>query len=369
MSNNTQISKIMQALITKKEVEMITAKYNYNDTGRKLTVYVLFQYFFLAAILESRSFRELSVQGQYYGLPKVDYSTLSKKSSEVPSEIFQEIFQHIFNRCNRKQKRKVRNKCGRVLKIIDSTRIIKHENTWKWAKYTGKKSGIKFHVAYFSDSGVPSQVITSPINTGDSTVMEKFTEPDTLLICDRGYLNIEKMSNFDSDKQEFIIRIREGINQLNSIDFDIPHDDKYQDHLCTLGKCKSIKKEYRDHQFRVINFYTEDNELVSLCTNIIDLSADEVADVYRKRWTIETFFRELKQNFTIKAIFGKSQNAAFSQGIIAFICFLISYCFYTSWKKKYDCNDTFISFLRKLRYKSLHCHYRTFSWILKDIFS
>lgn len=369
MSNNTQISQIMQGLIKKEIVENICEKYNYKDTGRKLTVYVLFQYFILAALIESKSFRELSLQGEYYGLPKVDYSTLSKKASEINYKIFAEIFIYIFNKCNRNHKRKIRSKCGRILKIIDSTRIIKHESNWKWAKYLGEKSGIKFHVAYLPESGVPCQIESSTINTGDSTVMEKFAENDTLLICDRGYLNIEKMSNFDCSGQEFIIRMREGINQLNTIDFDIAHDKKYQDYLCNLGKCRSIKSEYRNHQFRVINFYSDDNELVCLCTNIVDLSADEIADVYRQRWTIESFFRELKQNFTIKSIFGKSQNSAFSQGIVAFICYLATFSIYTSWNKLRLSPTNFLSFLRKLRYKSLNCHCKTFLAILKSIFS
>lgn len=369
MSNYIQVQKILQGIISKTEFENICQKFQYEDTARKLTAYVLFQYFLLSALLESKSFRELSFRGTNYGLPKVDYSTLSKKATAIPFEIYSAVFQSVFESCNRSQKRKIRNKYGRILKIIDSTRIIKDESQWSWAQYKDRKSGLKFHTAYLPDAGLPSQIVTSPICTGDSVVMEKFVENDTLLVFDRGYLNIEKMCKFDYIGQEFIVRMREGVNQLHEIDFDIAHDEKYQDHLCTLGKCRSIKSEYRNHQFRVINFYTDENKLISLCTNIMDLSADEIADIYRQRWGIECFFREFKQHFTIKAIFGKSPNSAFSQGIIAFICYLFTHCLYLAWKEFCPCKDTFLTFLRKLCYADLGCSLRNFCALFKAVFS
>jgi len=65
--------------------------------------------------------------------------------------------------------------------------------------------------------------------------------------------------------------------------------------------------------------------MVTLCTNIVDLYSEEIADLYRLRWSIETFFKTLKPNFQIKNIFGTSRNAVFSQAIIAFlVCVVIS---------------------------------------------
>lgn len=369
MNKNKSFEKILQEIITDEEIERISKKYGYIEKGRKMLVKTLFQYFLLSAFLETKSMRELHKQGSMYGLPAVDYSTISKKAKEVPFMIFIELFYIIFSNCNQQNKRKIRSKCGRILKIIDSTRIIESKSKWDWGFYKEDKSGIKFHVAYLPDSGVPEQIIATPINIGDSTLLDKFDEPDTLLLCDRGYLNIGKMCEFDYKGQEFIIRMREGINQLNCIDFDIAHSTKYSDMLCTLGKDRSIKSEYRNHQFRVINFKTDAGDLVSLCTNIMDLSADEIADLYKRRWEIEVFFKELKQNFTIKTIFGKSQNSAFSQGVIAFICYMILSCLYHSLEYSKAKSSPFLIFLRDFRYNCLLCHGNKFNAVFRSLFS
>lgn len=369
MKKNKPILRILQEIISEKELAEIVAKYNYQDVGRKMTVMQLLRYFLLAAMLQSKSFREVAIQGQFYNLEKVDYSTLSKKATAVPFMIFIDLFNLLFSRSNRENKRKLRSKCGRIIKIIDSTRIIAAKSKWDWGRYENQKSGIKFHIGYMAESGVPRQIEPSAINVGDSVLLDKFSENDTLLLCDRGYLNIEKMCRFDYSGQEFIIRIREGINQLKQIEFDIAHDSKYQDHLCTLGKDRVLKKEWRGHQFRVINFFSDDGELVSLCTNVMDLSADEIADTYKIRWNIETFFRELKQNFNIKTIFGKSKNSAFSQGIIAFISYFLLFTLYTSLAKFLTAKDTFLSFLRHLRCDLLPCDFHTFYAIFHAVFA
>lgn len=369
MEKYKPIARILQEVISEEELERLVEKHHYKETGRKMTVKVLLQYFMLGAMVESRSFRELSIQGREYKLRKVDYSTLSKKAAEVPYEIYLDLFDVLFNKSNRNNQRKIRSKYGRILKIIDSTRIIAAQSKWIWGSYKNRRSGIKLHVSYLPGSGLPSQIKASPIKVGDSLLLDKFSENDTLLLCDRGYLNIKKMCEFDYAGQEFIIRMREGINQLHQIDFDIAHSPKYQDHLCTLGKDWRIKKEHLSHQFRVINFHNQNGEFVSLCTNVMDLSADQIADIYRIRWQIESFFRALKQNFTIKSIFGRSQNSAFSQAIIAFIAFLFLFTLYSCLSPFSPANCSFLSFLRLLRSHFIPCSSSRFYASLRRLLS
>ena len=84
--------------------------------------------------------------------------------------------------------------------------------------------------------------------------------------------------------------------------------------------------------------------------NIVDLYSEEIADLYRLRWSIEVFFKTLKQNFQIKNIFGTSRNAVFSQAIIAFLtCVVISALYSFSVEHSlFPCRKSihFIDFLR-----------------------
>jgi hypothetical protein len=74
----------------------------------------------------------------------------------------------------------------------------------------------------------------------------------------------------------------------------------------TTPKSKKIYPE----KLRLVKFYDDVNdELLVFLTNNFDVSALEVANLYRNRWQIEIFFRWIKQNLTVKKLWGHSVNA------------------------------------------------------------
>ena len=142
MKEFTPILKILQAVITDDELNNILNTLGYQDKGRILTVGVFFRYLLLSAILKSDGYRELHTQGVQYGLPKVDYSTLSKKAKEIPFEIFLYICNHILAKSNRTTRRKMDPVISRMVAAIDSTCITAHKNKLPWAPYLKESSGM-----------------------------------------------------------------------------------------------------------------------------------------------------------------------------------------------------------------------------------
>jgi hypothetical protein len=356
MNNNTPKNKILQEVISEKEIKEITTKYGYCDTGRKLTVYRLCQYYMVSAMEESKSQRELATQGKSHGLVKVDHTSLSKKSKEVPYEIYLELCGNIIAKSNRSVRRKVSREYNRIVKAIDSTRIIEPSNKWEWASYKQGHSGIKLHVSHLPESGLPSEIFVSEINVSDSSELTNFGDSEACLLADRGFMSIQKMCELDNRGQEFVVRMLNHTNILNTIDFDPSTPAGYTDVLCTLGKCRSIPAQYRNHQFRVVSFDGSNGETVTLCTNIVDLYSTEIADLYRLRWSIETFFKTFKQNFQVKRLFGTSRNAVFSQAIIAFLVSTVFAVIFASAKHKnlLPANFSFVHFVRLFKFNDLH---------------
>lgn len=368
MSKCTPISMILQEAICDEAIQSCIEQYNvqqrtmerhkaesdgmypeYHDTGRIMTVCLLFRYFLLSAILKSDSFRELQLQGEQYSLARVDYSTISKKAKAVPFQIYLTLCNQVLEKTNRLVRRKMKPTWERLTAAIDSTCITAHKTKLPWAPYLRESSGIKYHVKFELDSRLPTQVVTSPIQTPDSEKLLSFGDQESILICDRGYRSVEKMCKLDQKQQRFIIRLKDNISLRNQIPFDMPHDEAYTDILCTLGKDRALKKEYRERQFRVICFPGSNGKPVMLCTNVLDLPTETIAQMYRKRWRIECFFRQLKQNFSIKKIFGTTENAAYSQGLIAFIAYVLTYCPFTNLVENLKFTNTFSNFLRLLR--------------------
>lgn len=349
MKNNNTIQKILQEVISEKEIMEFGEKYNYEEVGRKLTAYGLMQYFMGSSIMKIKSYRELAETSTTLGLIKVDYSELSLKAKQVPYEIYLEACKEIFAKFNRDKRRDLTKEYNRVISAIDSTRVVAKTGKFDWAMYKEGQSGIKIHVAYMPQTKMPLKIVPTEINVQDMERIQDFYDRGMCLVADRGYINVRKMCEMDYVGQEFVIRIRNDMNILNKIPFDLPHDSsKYEDCLCTVSNDRAIKAIYRHHQFRTISFLGDNGQKVVLCTNIVDLTADEIADLYRLRWSIETFFKLMKQFLSLSKIFGSSRNAAFSQVIIAFIVYIFLYA-------AFDANSqyhSFVSFLRAIIFNS-----------------
>lgn len=75
---------------------------------------------------------------------------------------------------------------------------------------------------------------------------------------------------------------------------------------------------------RIIQVIDSSNgELFYIVTNYFDLTAEEIAQIYRLRWNIETFFKWIKQHLKIKKLFGTSFNAVLNQIYSALILFCL----------------------------------------------
>ena len=91
--------------------------------------------------------------------------------------------------------------------------------------------------------------------------------------------------------------------------------------ICLKGH-KSIK--LYPENLRLVGLYDSDkSEIIEFLTNNFEISAFEVAILYRNRWKIETFFKFIKQNLTIKKLWGHSENAVKIHIWVAIITYLL----------------------------------------------
>lgn len=60
-----------------------------------------------------------------------------------------------------------------------------------------------------------------------------------------------------------------------------------------------------------------------MVTNLRNVTAEEVANMYKSRWSIETFFRWIKQNLNVPTLFGTTENAVFNQLFAALIAYFV----------------------------------------------
>ena len=127
------------------------------------------------------------------------------------------------------------------------------------------------------------------------------------------------------------------------------------DFTCIIGTTqKQTKKRHR-----VVEFVDYEGELVRVVTNLRDVTAEEIAGMYKERWAIESFFRWIKQNLNVPVLFGTTENAVYSQLFAALIAYVLLKFLQTEGHKKKNCKRlSFAGFTRQLLCDTLPIEWR-----------
>lgn len=352
MKKNNTILESLQILLTPEEVETVAKTFGYTIKSRKMTVYNLLEYFIVSSVEQSKSYRETVTYAKRYELESVHYSELSKKAGTVPYGIFKNIFHLLLEKCNRQCRRKL--KIIKNILAVDSTTITTSKTQLKWAGFHGQRAGIKLHVQFNVDSLMPTMVEESIARRHDSVLGDKLLAPLSIIVEDRAYGKIERFDNYATiESQTFVIRIKENLTlvQGRKLKRLVPEGTNIIDDItCQLGT-KQVRSKNR---FRVVTFHDCNNNEIRVCTNLMDVTAETIAEIYKYRWTIESFFRFIKQNLNVSRIFGTTENAVYNQLFAALIAYvLLNFLYHESSKLWIHTKLSMIEFLRSLRFNDL----------------
>ena len=156
----------------------------------------------------------------------------------------------------------------------------------------------------------------------DGPVGESLEDARFILVCDRAYFSIEKVDRYLQEKQHFVLRLKDNIqlNRKKSLKGCRTMDSNVTaDFTCTLGTTqKQTKKRHR-----VVQFTDHEGKEMRVVTSLMDITAEEIAGMYKSRWAIESFFRWIKQNLNVPVLFGTTKNAVFKQLFAALIAFVL----------------------------------------------
>ena len=79
------------------------------------------------------------------------------------------------------------------------------------------------------------------------------------------------------------------------------------------------------------------------------ITPEKIADIYKERWKVESFFRFIKQNLNVKRLFGTSENAVYNQLFIALIAYVLLHFSYVNVSQNFKfVKLSFCEFVRKL---------------------
>lgn len=145
------------------------------------------------------------------------------------------------------------------------------------------------------------------------------------IVADRFYNDFSLLNIWDSKEVHFVIRHKDNLKFSTVKELDLPqnrHQNILKDEIIVLANEKS-KQAYPSKLRRVAVWNEEHKQVVELITNQFTWSANTIGELYRSRWMVEIFFRDLKQLLHIKSFVGTSENAVMIQIWTALITILI----------------------------------------------
>ena len=265
MKQFNTISKLLTTLISPEELMAIVEKHNYIDVARTFKVENLLDFFIAAALEKWAGYRDGSEVMASIGLSPVNYSTVSKKARDVPYEIFKDLFHLLISKCNRSKRRTKVVK--QALLLVDSTTITVGKNRWSWAPFHGERSGIKLHVAFTSETGMPLEVKETGGLNHDGPAGETLANKAFILVQDRAYGKHERFDQFQETDQFFVIRLRDNVelHRPRSLQRTVLSDSNVLgDVTCQVG----TKQTRTKHRYRVVTFCDHEGHTIRIVTNV-----------------------------------------------------------------------------------------------------
>lgn len=272
----------------------------------------------------------LSDTGLLQSPSKSGMSTGNKKRNyQVFESLYYDLLSYYRQQLSRRPEYKVIEEIkNKHIKIIDATIMSVCLKLFSWAEYRTAKGGIKAHVSLDEASMLPEIINITEAKLSDRRGVDDFHYPkDTIIVDDRGYFDCKLFKIRIDNENHFVTRLKSNILYTSIRENDLPDDKDYhilKDEIITL-EGKAAKEAGIDTQElrRVAVYIAEDNRVIELITNNLQWEASTIAELYRRRWLIETFFKLIKQNLQIKTFLGTSENACKSQIFIALICYLL----------------------------------------------
>ena len=242
------------------------------------------------------------------GRKPIAKTTLATANQNRDYRIFEEFAFYMMAQAREKRSADIFKLGGQVY-AFDSTTIPLCLSVFWWAKFRKKKGGVKAHVLYDLEAQVPAFYHITTASVYDSKAMPEIPyETGAYYVFDRGYNNFGELYRIQRMESFFVVRAKSNL-QYRCVKWKrrLPKNI-LTDAEIELTVYKS-RKDYPEN-LRLVRYYDEEQgrEFMFLA-NAMDLTAQQIADLYKNRWQIELFFKWLKQHLKIKKFWGTTENA------------------------------------------------------------
>ena len=192
-----------------------------------------------------------------------------------------------------------------------------------WARFRRRKGAIKLHTLIDLRGNIPCFVLITHGKTHDVKVLDALPiEVGAFYVMDRGYLDFGRLHRFTLDLAFFVTRAKTNLDFSRRSSRRVDKTTGLRSDQTIVLNGPKTSALYPDPLRRISYCDPETAKRFVFLTNNFDLPALTIANIYKKRWQVELFFRWIKQNLGIKSFYGTSPNTVKTQVWIA-ICIYV----------------------------------------------
>jgi len=310
--------------------DRLTSKYFGNKWVKHFTCWNQLLCMVFGQLSARESLRDLIIiieahQSKSYHLgfgKNVTRSNLSKANENRDFKIFEDFANYLIVIARAKNNKEIFDIKGNIY-AFDSSTIDLCLSVFCWAHFRKTKAGIKLHTLFDVNTQIPVFIHITEANVHDVNAMDVIDyEPRAYYIFDRAYVDYERLFRITKAKAYFVVRAKSNVKfkRMYSQKVDKSTGIKYDQ----IGRVEGYytSKAYPKKIRKVKFFDIENKKMLIFLTNNFELSAEDIALLYKQRWQVELFFKWIKQHLKVKTFWGTTENAVRIQINVA----IITYC-------------------------------------------
>ncbi len=328
-------------------------QFNADFSAKKLHAIIFFKLFLFSWAFDKKSlslrtiaensksltFKELA---QLDGNFSAEKSSLGERLEHIPYQLFQILFEQIAQKAftlskNQLSSNKKLTELINQSRILDSTVITLSSKLLKVGYQINKgQLSLKASIAIQGKQiPIKALVLTDKKYSSEDKALPKlfdFSKKNIIYIFDRGIQRLQTYVDIVDSENHFVSRLKAknyNVVKINSLPKNKETDKLtiIKDEFIVLDK---IEKENNNKKqtFRLVTAISKkDNKQFQFITDLTDLSVIEITELYRYRWSIEVFFKFLKQELNLENLLSYNENGIKVHVYLTLIAFLLTWIF------------------------------------------
>lgn len=214
-----------------------------------------------------------------------------------------------------------------TIHLLDTTVIELVAYSLDWAKHRRRKAAAKTHMRLNLQSLLPQCVIINTAREHDNVRARELcagVQAGEIVIFDKGYLDFAHLRDLGERGVFWVTRAKDNLSYavVESLPIAAGHEKILADEIITLQNRDKEAPEILRRVVALVEVDGQEREMVFLTNNLV-WSPNTVADLYRCRWEIEVFFKQIKQTLQIADFLGHNANAVRWQIWMALLTYVL----------------------------------------------